>query len=94
MWLKPDTEDANLSLAADPDEAGKLAMNEAAGLGIDGPVRMKFPEEIAIVKYQLDAAVWKNALLGAGQFFPFEAPVTFDETGEGWTGSVQLVVHA
>lgn len=94
MWLKPDTKDTNLSLAADLDEAGELAMDETAGLGIDGPVRMIFPEEIAIVKYQLDAAVWKNALLGTGQFFPFEAPVTFDETGEGLTGGVQLVVHA
>lgn len=93
MWLKPDAEYAYFSAAADFDEAGELTVNEAAGLGVGGSVLMIFLEEAAIVKYEFDAAVGEDTLMGAGQFFSFETPVAFDEAGEGGGGVVKLIVH-
>lgn len=83
MWLKPDAEHAHLTIAADFDEAGELAMNKAAGLKIAGPVRVVFLKKVSIVEYQLDAAVGEYALLGTRQFLSFKAPVAFDKAGEG-----------
>lgn len=93
MWLEPDAEYADFSAVADFDEAGELAVNEAAGLGVGGSVWVVFLEEVAVVEYEFDAAVGEDALLGAGQFSAFEAPVAFDETGEGGVGEIELVVH-